>query len=338
MTKPLDIITLAHGSGGTKSRDLVRLVFLKHFAGKELSELGDSAIIETGTNRLAFTTDSFVVKPLFFPGGDIGKLAICGTVNDLAVAGARPKSITASFIIEEGTEIELIDKVAASMSAQADEAKVSIVAGDTKVVERGGCDTLFITTAGIGEIITKNPISPSMIRPGDAVIINGPIADHGMAIMSAREGLSLSGTIESDCAPLGKLVEEILVSAPDVRFMRDATRGGLATVLCEAVDGQSFGIEIDEAAISVREPTRAACEILGIDPLYVANEGKLVAIVPSETADFVLRVMRSHKYGSYAALIGRVTKDNPGILIAKTPLGTKRLVTMLSGDQLPRIC
>lgn len=329
---------MSHGSGGLQSRELIRDMFVCHFSNPALEQMGDSAIVEIPRACIAFTTDSYVVSPLFFPGGNIGKLAVCGTVNDLAVAGARPIYMSAGFIIEEGFEMSLLKEIVASMAAAAREAGVSIVAGDTKVVERGKCDGVFITTSGVGEVFASKPMLPSRIEPGDAILINGPIADHGMAIMCAREGLSIKTTIESDCAPLGRLAEHLIAAVPETRFMRDATRGGLATVLCEAVEDRPFGIEIDEAKIPLSEGTAAACEILGIDPLYVANEGKLVAFVPSNDADIALATLEAHPLVRGAAIIGRATVENPGKVVLATSIGSRRQVAMLSGDQLPRIC
>lgn len=329
---------LAHGSGGTQTRDLIHNVFAKHFSNAALDVMGDSALIEIDRARLAFTTDSYIVKPIEFPGGGIGRLAVCGTINDLAVAGAKPLYISAGFIIEEGFEIPLLERIVARMASIAKEAGVAIVTGDTKVVEKGGADGIFINTAGVGEVISANPILASRIKPGDAIIINGPIADHGMAIMAAREGLNLKSTIESDCAPLNELVEKLVSAIPDTRFMRDATRGGLGAVLCEAAEGQNFGIEIDERRIPLNEGTLAACEILGIDPIYVANEGKLVAFVPEKSAETALATIRSHTFGKEASIIGHVTEENTGKVTMKTSVGSRRLIVMPSGDQLPRIC
>lgn len=329
---------MAHGSGGTQSRDLFRRIFLSHFSNPALKVMGDSAIVEIPRAYLAFTTDAYVVKPLFFPGGNIGKLAACGTINDLAVSGAKPLYLSASFILEEGLEIDLLKEIVASMAAVAREAGIRVVAGDTKVVEKGGCDGVFITTTGIGQVFAKQPMLASRIEPGDAILINGEIADHGMAIMSAREGLSLKTSIESDCAPLHSLAEHLIAAVPDTRFMRDATRGGLATVLCEAVDERPFGIEIDEGRIPLNEGTAAACELLGIDPLYVANEGKLVAVVPGNDAETALAALQAHPLGRGASIIGRVTEDDAGKVSLVTSIGSKRLVAMLSGEQLPRIC
>lgn len=331
-------ILLAHGSGGTQSRELVRTLFARHFSNPALDAMGDAAIVEIPRSRLAFTTDAYVVKPLFFPGGDIGKLAVCGTINDLAVSGARPLYLAASFIIEEGTALDLLERIVASMATTAREAGVTIVAGDTKVVEHGSADGVFITTSGVGELFVSKPLIPSRIEPGDAILLNGPIADHGMAIMTAREGLSIETKIQSDCAPLAGLAEAIAAAAPDVRFMRDATRGGLAAVLCEAAEGQPFGIEVDETAIPLHEGTAAACELLGIDPLHVANEGKLIAVVPEKGAILALAAMQGHPLGRASARIGRAVADDPGRVRMVTAVGTKRLVALPSGELLPRIC
>lgn len=333
-----NFITLSHGSGGTRSRDLIVNLFTRYFSNPQLNQMGDSAIVEMSKSRLAFTTDAFVVKPIFFAGGDIGKLAVCGTVNDLAVAGARPFYLTASFIIEEGLSIEVLEKIVKSIAETAHDAGVSIVAGDTKVVEKGACDQIFITTSGVGEIISPKSISVSRINVGDVILVNGFIADHGMAIMAAREGLSIETAIESDCAPLNSLTEKLISTVPEIKFMRDATRGGLATVLNEIVERQNFGIEIIEDKIPVREGTFAVCEMLGMDPVYVANEGKFVSVVPEKDRDAALEIMLSHPLGSNAAIIGRVTSDFAGKVRMTTSVGTQRLVPMLSGDQLPRIC
>lgn len=331
-------IQLAHGGGGVKSRALIRDIFAKRFANPALDAMGDSAVVEVPRSRLAFTTDAFVVKPLFFPGGDIGKLAICGTVNDLAAAGARPLYLSASFVIEEGFEIASLERIADSMAKTAREAGASIVAGDTKVVEHGGCDGLFISTSGVGELFVSRPMDPARIEPGDAVIINGPVADHGMAIMAAREGLSFTTEIESDCAPLAALAELLAAAVPEVRFMRDATRGGLSAVLNEAVEDRPFGIEIEESRVPLREGTAAACELLGLDPLNVANEGKLVVVVPERSAMFALATMQGHPLGKGSAIIGQATAEEAGRVTLLTSVGTRRLVAMPSGEELPRIC
>lgn len=331
-------IVLSHGGGGTKTLDLIKTVFARHFANPTLDRMGDSAVLRPIDGTLALTTDAFVVKPLVFHGGDIGKLAVCGTVNDLAVSGARPLYLTASFIIEEGMEIFLLDDIVSSMALTAKEAGVSIVAGDTKVVEHGSCDRLFITTSGLGRLIVKEPLSPGRCSHGDVLIINGSIADHGMAIMSERNGLSLDAKIESDCAPLNGIIKELVTQVPSIKFMRDATRGGLGMVLNELVTGQGFGVEIDEIKIPVNETTSAVCELLGLDPIYVANEGKFVCVISSEDKDIALKILRAHKYGKGARVIGRITAENTGRVIMKTAIGTARIISAISGDQLPRIC
>ena len=331
-------ITLAHGSGGTKSHKLVQEVFLDYFSSPYLKSLPDSAIVEIQRAHLAYTTDSYVVKPIFFPGGDIGKLAICGTVNDIAVSGARPLYITCGFIIEEGFEIETLRKIASSMALMSQKIGVQIVAGDTKVVEKGACDGVFINTSGIGEVFASKPMNPKRIEIGDSIIINGAIADHGMAIMCAREELHIDSTIESDCGSLSTLTEHLVAAVPETRFMRDATRGGLATILCETCENRNFGISIDEAKIPVNDNTNVACEMLGIDPLYVANEGKLVAFVPRDKEELALATLQNLDMGNGSCVIGRVTENNSGRVTLKTDIGSERVVSMLSGDQLPRIC
>jgi hydrogenase expression/formation protein HypE len=295
---------------------------------------------------LAFTTDSYVVNPIFFPGGDIGKLAVCGTINDLAMSGAMPLYLSAGFILEEGLAVSDLERVVASMARTVREAGVQIVTGDTKVVDRGKADALFINTAGIGVVDRRTALSGERVRLGDTVILSGTLGDHGMTIMSQREGLRFDSPLVSDCAPLHGLVAAILGAAPQngvpvaeaVHAMRDPTRGGLATALNEMAGKAGVGIEIDEAAIPVRDAVRAACELLGLDPLYVANEGKLVAFVASSAAEAVVAAMRGHEYGRAAAIIGRVTPEHTGRVVLRTPLGTRRIVDMLTGEQLPRIC
>jgi hydrogenase expression/formation protein HypE len=333
-----EAIAMAHGSGGSKGQELIREVFAAEFSNPMLDEFGDSAIVEIPRSRLAYTTDSYVVKPIFFPGGDIGKLAVCGTVNDLAAAGARALYITAGFMIEEGFPIDDLKRIASSMAATAKRCGVHIVAGDTKVVERGGLDGIFINTSGIGVLFVDKPITRHRIAPGDSVLISGYIGDHGIAIMSSREGLSMETAIESDCAPLTGLVEHLAASVPDIKFLRDPTRGGLATVLCEAAQDAGFGIEIAEDKIPIRDGTRAACEILGIDPLYVANEGKMVAVVPGDRAALALAAMQAHPLGRDASIIGSAVKEHAGEVSLITAIGTRRLIVMQSGEQLPRIC
>ncbi len=333
-----DAVLLGHGSGGKLSAALLRDIFLPAFANPVLSRLEDQAVLEIGGARLAFTTDSFVVKPLFFRGGDIGSLAVHGTVNDLAMGGARPLALSAAFILEEGFPLADLRRIAASMADAAARAGVSIVTGDTKVVERGSADGVYINTAGIGLVPPNLNLSAAHARPGDAVILSGALGDHGIAILTAREGLELDGAISSDSAPLYGLVETILAVTPEVRAMRDPTRGGLASALNEIAAQSRVGILLREAAIPIHEGVRGACELLGLDPLYVANEGKLVAIVPPEMAAAIVAAMRRHPLGAEAAIIGAVTARDPGLVTMRTAFGTTRVVDMLAGDQLPRIC
>ena len=333
-----DIILLAHGAGGKKSADLIRNLFVAGFDNPALSALGDSAVLDGGA-RIALTTDSFVVDPLFFPGGDIGKLAVCGTVNDLACAGARPIGLSAAFILEEGLDLETLERIVASMRDAASEAGVSIVAGDTKVVARGSADKMFITTSGVGVIPDDaEPPAPNRATPGDAVLISGTIGDHGMAVMTHREGMRFTSEIRSDCAPLYGLVACILDAAPNTHSLRDPTRGGLAAVLSELAEQSAVCIEVDESRIPVAEDVRVASELLGIDPLHVANEGKMVAIVPPSEAEAALKAMRSHPRGERAEIIGCV-KDSPaGRVHLRTTLGSLRILDLPAGDLLPRIC
>ncbi len=360
-------VLLAHGSGGYLSHELVERLFLKHFRNPVLARLDDAAVVEVSNLgllvpgatspgvenadlKLAFTTDSYVVSPIFFPGGDIGKLAVCGTINDLAMSGAKPLYLSAGFILEEGLAFEDLELVVASMAETARTAGVSIVTGDTKVVGYGKADKLFINTAGLGVVPSDVDIGSDKARPGDVIIVSGPIGDHGMTIMSQREGLRFRSALESDCAPLHGLVAAILgaVSSPGaggsspspaaIRCLRDPTRGGLATALCEVADKSKHGIEIEDRAIPVRDEVRAACELLGLDPLYVANEGKLVAFVEPGAVDTVLTAMRGHQYGRDATVIGHVTDEHRGRVVLRTALGARRIVDMLVGEQLPRIC
>jgi hydrogenase expression/formation protein HypE len=332
-----DKILLAHGSGGKLSHDLVQKSFVRALANPLLDKLDDSAVFEL-SGRLAFTTDSYVVSPIFFPGGDIGRLAVCGTVNDLATSGAKPMYLSLSFIIEEGLSLKELEKVVNSVQAAAGEAEVKIVTGDTKVVTRGSADKLFINTAGVGVIPEGVSISGSNAKPGDKVILSGAIGDHGIAVVSKREGLSFATKLKSDCAPLGGMVAEMLKASSNIHALRDPTRGGLATSLNELAQQSKVSIRIEEAKIPVREAVLAACEMLGFDPLYVANEGKMIAIVPPEDADKVLKAMRKNKYGKEAAIIGEVGAENPGRVAMKTVLGSWRIVDMMVGDLLPRIC
>lgn len=338
-TRPMDntIILLAHGSGGKLSHELIEKRFLPFLANPILARLDDSATF-SGSGRFAFTTDSYVVHPIFFPGGDIGKLAVCGTVNDLSMSGARPLYLSLSVIIEEGLPLKELDRVVQSIKAAADEAEVDIVTGDTKVVNQGQADRLFINTSGIGTIAEGVDISGANAQIGDRIILSGTIGDHGIAIMSQREGLRFSVPVESDCAPLNKLVAQMLEASQNIHCLRDPTRGGLATTLNELAQQSKVGIVIQEDKIPVKEGVKAACELLGFDPLYVANEGKLVAIVKSDDADRILARARENVYGKDAAIIGEVTSNYPGKVIMKTKLGPSRIVDMLSGELLPRIC
>jgi hydrogenase expression/formation protein HypE len=333
-----DTVVLGHGSGGRLSAELLHDVFLPALANPVLSRLEDQAVLEFGGMRLAFTTDSFVVKPLFFRGGDIGSLAVHGTINDLAMGGARPLALSAAFILEEGFPLDKLRLIAASMARAARSAGVSIVTGDTKVVERGSGDGVYINTAGIGQVAAGVNLSAAHARPGDAVILSGAIGDHGMTILTEREGLEVDGALESDSAPLHTLVDAILGVTRDVHVMRDPTRGGLASTLNEIAAQSGVGISLCEGAIPVHEGVRGACEILGLDPFYVANEGKLVAIVPAEDAGKIVAAMRRHPLGGEAAVIGAVTAREPGLVTLRTSFGTTRIVDTLAGDQLPRIC
>ena len=333
-----ELILLAHGAGGRKSADLIGGLFLKHFGNPVLNVLGDSAVIRNGAHKLAFTTDSFVVDPLFFPGGDIGKLAVCGTINDLAAAGAQPLALSAAFILEEGLELETLERVVDSMSQTASEIGVSVVTGDTKVVPRGSADRMFITTSGIGLLPAEEYPSPNRAAAGDVVILSGTIADHGMAVMTCREGIRFASEIMSDCAPLNSLVAKMLEASPNIHCLRDPTRGGLAATLNEIAGQSGVCIEIEESRIPLNEDVRVACELLGIDPLHVANEGKMLAIVPAQDAEAVLAAMRRHPLGERAAIIGRVQSEPPGRVHLRTSVGSLRILDIPAGDLLPRIC
>lgn len=339
-----DVITLAHGGGGKAMRDLIDDVFIDAFDNEVLNTLEDQARFNIADlarlgDRLAMTTDSFVVDPLSFPGGDIGKLAICGTVNDLAVGGAIPLYLTCSMIIEEGTRVDTLREIAASMARTAKEAGVQIVTGDTKVVNRGGCDKVFINTAGIGVIREGYALGADQARPGDVILVNGLLGDHGATILNARGDMALTSPIESDCAPLHGLIETLLNEAPGTRFIRDATRGGIASVLNEIAESSVVGIEIFEEKTPIRTEVKGFCEILGLDPLYLANEGKIVCVVPPDEVEAALTAMRSHEYGEQAAEIGRIQEDGkPGRVQMQTVFGGRRIVDMLIGEQLPRIC
>jgi len=336
-------VTLSHGGGGKATKDLIQQVFVAAFDNPLLAPLDDQArvpmalLAEYG-DRLAMTTDSFVVDPLEFPGGDIGRLAVCGTINDLAVGGAVPLYLSCAAIIEEGLPIDLLHRIARSMASVAREAGVQIVTGDTKVVPRGACDKLFLTTTGVGVIRTGIVLGAHRAQPGDAVLVNGVLGDHGAAILAARGDLALDAPIDSDCAALHGLIGVLLSAAPGTRFMRDATRGGVATVLNEIASAADCGIELDECDVPLREAVKGFCEILGLDPLYLANEGRLVAIVPEAEAQGALAAMRAHPLGAGACRIGCVTARRPGQVVMHTVLGGQRIVDMLVGDQLPRIC
>ncbi|HVS86440.1 MAG TPA: hydrogenase expression/formation protein HypE [Gaiellaceae bacterium] len=332
-----DVITLADGAGGKASRRLVEGLFLEELRNPLLEPLGDAAIVGENGTRIALTTDSYVVRPLRFPGGDIGELAVNGTVNDLAVSGASPLALTAGFVLEEGFPVDELRALVASMAGAATAAGVAVAAGDTKVVERGAADGLFVTTAGIGLLDLRAVLGLEHVRAGDRVLVSGGIAEHGIAVMIARGNLGLALDVQSDTAPLNGLTAELCALGPELRWMRDPTRGGLATTLNELALGAGLTVRIEEQAIPVRDDVRAACELLGIDPLYVANEGKLVAVVSPEAADKALALLRAHPLGENAALIGELEEDTQPFVLARTPFGT-RIVDMLVGDPLPRIC
>jgi hydrogenase expression/formation protein HypE len=335
-----DTIILGHGSGGKLTHELIEKIFYKYFDNKYLAQKSDSAVLSDIAGNLAFTTDAYVVDPIFFPGGNIGKLAVCGTINDLSVSGAEPLFLSASFIIEEGFKINDLEKIVITMAEEAKKADIYIVTGDTKVVDKGKCDKIFITTSGIGIVVKKNKEihSRKLIQSGDAIIINGPIADHGMAIIASREGFNFNADIKSDCNSLNKLIKEVINNVSGIHFMRDITRGGLATVLSEIVKDTNFGIIVNEDDIPVNENTLGMCEILGFDPMYVANEGKVIFIVSSNEALKVIDII--NKYNDYpnASIIGNITDTNKGMAIMKTRIGGTRIIDMLAGEQLPRIC
>ncbi len=333
----MDRITLAHGSGGRMMHELIDSLFMKELGNSVLREKKDSAILSIGAKPVAFTTDTYVVNPIFFPGGDIGSLSVYGTVNDLSVCGARPLFISVGIIMEEGLEMSALRRLTASVGLAAKRAGVKIVTGDTKVVERGSCDKVFINTSGIG-IVYYPGLSMSRIKAGDRVIVSGPIGDHAISVLSKREGLDFGTTVKSDSNPLNCLIANTLKASKKVRFMRDPTRGGVATTLNEMAEDNGFGIALDEKAIPVREGVRQACELLGLDPLYLACEGRVLIIVAAEDEAKVLRSLRSREGGKGAAAIGRVTKEHKGKVYLNTVAGGKRIVDMLTGEQLPRIC
>jgi hydrogenase expression/formation protein HypE len=350
-----DLVLLAHGSGGKLSHDLVDNLFVRHFDNPTLLRLDDSAVMPIPDHaaqqasdapqgrsplRLAFSTDSYVISPLFFPGGDIGKLAVCGTVNDVCMSGANPLWLSAGFILEEGLSLAELERIVASMAVTARQCGVQIVAGDTKVVDRGSADKVFINTAGIGVVPPGIDIGGDRLRPGDAVLLSGTIGDHGMTVMTQREGLQFDSPLRSDCAPLNDLVAALLAALPPgaLHCLRDPTRGGLATTLNELAQKSGTGIEVEEAAVPVRTAVRGACELLGLDPFYVANEGKLIAVVTPEAAEQALAALHGHEYGQEAALVGWVTDTHPRRVVLRTSLGARRVMDMLVGEQLPRIC
>jgi hydrogenase expression/formation protein HypE len=331
-------IQMAHGGGGRLSQQLVEEVFLPAFANPALGARHDGARLEFGALRLAFSTDSYVVKPMFFPGGDIGTLAVNGTVNDLAMCGARPRFLSCAFILEEGLEMDVVTRVVASMTQAAAAAGVTLVTGDTKVVDRGKGDGLYVTTAGVGLIEHEWVIAPMSVRDGDIVLLSGDLGRHGMAVMAAREGLEFESHIESDCAPVAAPVLAMLDAGLDVHCLRDLTRGGLASAVVEIAQASGLHIHLHEDALPVREDVRGACEILGFDPMYVANEGRFITVVPAREAGRALEILRSHEVSAGAVLVGAVSERPEGLVTLRSPIGATRVVDMLSGEQLPRIC
>lgn len=333
-----ETVQMAHGAGGRLSQELTQRVFMPHLQNAFLDQLDDQAKFDTVPGRMAFSTDTYVVSPLFFPGGNIGELAVNGTVNDLAVGGAVPMYLSAGFVLEEGLPLAELEEIVRSMAESARKAGVMIVAGDTKVVQKGQCDKIFINTSGVGFVREGVDVSCRNLKPGDAVIVSGSIGDHGMAVMTTREGLSFQSRISSDTAALNGMIHAVLDVVPGVHAMRDPTRGGVAATLNELASSSSVGIELQESSVPVREEVRGAAELLGIDPLTVANEGKLLLIVPEADAESVLEVMHAHEFGRDAACIGRVVDDHHGMVVMRTPFGSRRIVEMPLGEQLPRIC
>lgn len=331
-------VLMAHGGGGKLMNQLIEKMFLSTFKNSLLETRHDGAVFSLGNTRLAFTTDSYVIRPLFFPGGNIGELAVYGTVNDLAMCGARPRYLSAGFILEEGLPMETLWQIAQSMQRAAEKAGVQLVTGDTKVVDKGKGDGVFINTAGIGIIEYDRPIAPASVKPGDRVLLSGDIGRHGVAIMAVREGLAFETTIESDCAAVSGLVMALLEAGIEIHCLRDLTRGGLASAIVEIAETSGCSIQLEERNIPVREAVRGACEMLGLDPLYVANEGRFLAIVAPADADRALQIMRAHPLGEGASLMGRVTDDRTGLVSLKSLVGTSRVIDRLSGEQLPRIC
>lgn len=331
-------IILGHGGGGKLSSELIEHIFLPAFENKHLAGLGDSTVFNVKSGRLAFSTDSFVVQPLFFPGGSIGDLAVNGTVNDISMSGAKPLYLSAGFIIEEGFPVVQLKRIADDMGAAARKAGVAIITGDTKVVEKGRGDGCYINTAGIGVVPEGVEIAPTRAQPGDVVIVSGTLGDHGMAIMSVREGLEFEAEIKSDSAPLNEMVAAMIAACPDIRVLRDPTRGGLAASLNEIAVAADCGIVIRELCLPIDPTVQSACEILGLEPLLVANEGKLVCIVPAKAAAEVLAAIKSSEHGVNAAVIGAVVAEHPGVVVARTPIGAARVISVPIGEQLPRIC
>lgn len=331
-------VQLAHGGGGRLMQELIQDVFVRAFHSPMLEALHDGATWSVEKGTLAFTTDSYVVRPLFFPGGDIGSLAVNGTINDLAMCGAKPLYLSAGFILEEGLSMEVLQRVVNSMAEAARAAGVSIVTGDTKVVDRGKGDGIFINTSGVGLVPNDVRVLPTLIQSGDAILVSGDLGSHGVAVLSVREGLMFEGDIESDSAPLHHIVADMIESGIELHCLRDLTRGGLASVLNELAVAAKVGIMVDESAVPVSEPVRGACELLGLDPLYVANEGRFVAMVPASQAEAALTVMHRHKAASHAAYLGAVTDRDPSMVVLRTVVGTHRILDLLSGEQLPRIC
>jgi len=331
-------ILLAHGGGGKLSHQLIEKMFLPAFGNAALEARHDGAVLELPSRRIAFTTDSYVVKPLIFPGGDIGTLAVYGTVNDLVMCGARPLYLTVGFILEEGLQMDTLWRVVQSMQQSARQAGVEVVAGDTKVVDRGKGDGIFINTAGVGILEHERVISPSCVRNGDVVLLSGDIGRHGIAIMAAREGFEFETALESDCADLSGIVQNLLSEGIEVHCLRDLTRGGLASALVEIAEAARLHIEFEEVAVPVLESVRGACEILGFDPVYLANEGRFIAFVPGNETERALTLLRNHSLGKDACIIGKATADNPGLVTQRSRIGTVRIIDMISGEQLPRIC
>ena len=333
-----DKILLEHGAGGLLSNELIAQHFVPRFRNLYLERLEDSAVLNLGNQKICFTTDSYVVSPLFFPGGNIGSLAVCGTVNDLAVCGGRPLYISCGVIVEEGFSMKSLDAILETMAEKAAEAGVQIVTGDTKVVARGAADGIFINTSGLGVVEYPAPLSVKSIQPGDVIIINGTLGDHGAAIVSARENLALSSDIVSDTAPLNGLIDEILHASPDIHCMRDATRGGLGAILAEIAKAAQVRMDIDEQNIPIHENVRGICEILGFEPLFLANEGKMILFCPESDAPAVLQAMQQHEYGKDAAVIGRVSPSAQGRVVLKTSIGGERMIDLPTGELVPRIC